>query len=350
MKAMTRTAALALFTLLSILGLSGCTTTGSNPVKEIFFDPFTRGTPEPSKAPSSSRPYRTSKPATSKKAPSTSKKAPSTSKKAPRAPTAAERSNLKSPAAYIPFGFVEGFARTSAQAEYDKLKQSRGALSARAPQVVMVNKIVEDLKLAIQKYSRLSNGEFQLEPIDFSTWEVNVFRNQSINANVMPGGKITVYDGILGLAKDDEDAVAVILGHEIAHELLKHARNRATTQIGYTAILAVVESNAGWANDPDKMRTLGTAVNVGGFLPWSRSNESNADHLGAILAAIAGYDISRGEWLWNQMASASKGQAPPEWLSTHPAGQTRVNFFRTEAPKITAKYAKYHTVPLSRIK
>ena len=311
--------------LILVLGLAGCSSTGNNPVKEIFIDPF-------SPARSGSSPGK-----------------PAASGRTPR-PVPAPRSNTKAAAFYIPFGLVEGYARSTAEVEYTKLKRHGGALGARNPQVAMVNRIVEDLKVAIRKYSRLSDGAFVLEPVNFSSWEVNVFHSKAINANVMPGGKITVYDGILHLARDDEDAVAVILGHEIAHELLKHSRNRAVTDIGYTAILAVAERNSSWARDPDKMRSLGTAINIGGFLPWSRSNESEADHLGAILAAIAGYDITRGEWLWKQMSAASKGEAPPEWLSTHPSGQARVNFFSTQAPLIQKKYGKYHGIPLGGIK
>ena len=215
----------------------------------------------------------------------------------------------------------------------------------------MIQRITDDLRLAVQKYQKLRGGAFQIESVDFSTWEANTFNDPSINAFVMPGGKIAVLDGIIRVAEYDEDALAVVMGHEFSHELLKHSRNTAITKVGVQAALGVAEKNSGWAQDPDNLRIIGSAVNVGGFLPWSRRHESEADHLGAILATIAGYDIAKGEWLWSKMQSISKNRGNnPEWLSTHPSESTRIGFFRNNVEQIQKEYGKYVAIPLSAIR
>ena len=161
-------------------------------------------------------------------------------------------------------------------------------------------------------------------------WEVNLIGSKQINAFCMPGGKIAFYSGILEQLKLSDDEVAMVMGHEIAHALREHARERmgknAATGIG--------------ANLIGQFFGLGqlgqTVTNYGAqllTLQFSRSDESEADLVGMELAARAGYDPRAGVTLWQKMGAANKG-APPQWLSTHPSGNTRINDIETNLPQV----------------
>lgn len=160
-------------------------------------------------------------------------------------------------------------------------------------------------------------------------WEVNLIGSKDLNAFCMPGGKIAFYFGILNQLKLDDDEVAVIMGHEVAHALLEHARER----MGKTmATRGAIELGAALFGLGDLGRT---AAGIGGqllTLRFSREDESEADALGLILSAKAGYKPSAGASLWRKMLAANKG-APPQWLSTHPSGESRIR-------DIEARYAR----------
>ena len=151
-------------------------------------------------------------------------------------------------------------------------------------------------------------------------WEVNLFGTRELNAFCMPGGKIAFYYGLLQQLQLNDDELASIMGHEIAHALREHARER----IGKTAATRI---GAGILSALFGLGNLGdTVLNLGGqllTLRFSREDESEADLVGMELAARAGYDPRAGVTLWEKMMAANKG-APPEFLSTHPAGSTRI--------------------------
>ena len=157
-------------------------------------------------------------------------------------------------------------------------------------------------------------------------WEYNLVEDPLVNAWCMPGGKIVFYTGILPVAQN-EDGIAVIMGHEVAHALAEHGGQRMSaglTQQGLGLIL-----NKTTENQPEKkqkaiMAAYGVGSTVGIMLPFSRKHESEADKIGLELAAIAGYDVAEAPKLWERM-QALGGKKPPEILSTHPANQTRIN-------------------------
>ncbi len=161
-------------------------------------------------------------------------------------------------------------------------------------------------------------------------WEVNLIGSKQINAFCMPGGKIAFYSGILSQLKLTDDEVAMVMGHEIAHALREHARERmaknAATGIG-----------AGLLGQVLGLGQIGqTVTNYGAqllTLEFSRSDESEADLVGMELAARAGYDPRAGVTLWQKMGAASKG-APPQWLSTHPSGTSRIADIEKNLPKV----------------
>ncbi len=169
-------------------------------------------------------------------------------------------------------------------------------------------------------------------------WEINLLGSKQINAFCMPGGKIVFYTGILEQLQLTDDEVAQIMGHEIAHALREHARERmgksAATNIG-----------AGLLSQVLGLGDLGrTVTNYGAellTLKFSRDNETEADLVGLELAARAGYDPRAGITLWRKMQAASKG-APPQWLSTHPAGETRITDIEKALPQVLPLYERAH--------
>jgi len=172
-------------------------------------------------------------------------------------------------------------------------------------------------------------------------WEVNLLGSQELNAFCMPGGKIAFYYGILSKLQLDDDEVAAIMGHEISHALLEHARERmgktTATQLGIGIGAALLGLGSGG-------RALG---DLGGqllTLSFSRQDESEADALGLILGAEAGYNPRAGVTLWQKMLTASKG-APPQFLSTHPSGETRIKDIQAQLPHVEPIYAKAEKPP-----
>jgi predicted Zn-dependent protease len=165
-------------------------------------------------------------------------------------------------------------------------------------------------------------------------WEVNLIGSKQINAFCMPGGKIAFYSGILEQLKLTDDEVATVMGHEVAHALREHARERmgksAATNLGANLVSSVFG-----------LGQLGQTVTSYGAqlltLQFSRSDESEADLVGMELAARSGFDPRAGVSLWQKMAAASKG-APPQWLSTHPSGTTRIADIEANLPKVMPLY------------
>jgi predicted Zn-dependent protease len=165
-------------------------------------------------------------------------------------------------------------------------------------------------------------------------WEVNLIGSRQINAFCMPGGKIAFYTGILDQLKLSDDEVAMVMGHEVAHALREHARERmgksTATSIGAT-VLSVV-TGAGHLGQ----QVIGGAANLL-TLEFSREDESEADLVGMELAARAGFDPRSGVTLWEKMGAANKG-APPQWLSTHPSGKTRIADIQKNLHKVMPLY------------
>ena len=155
-------------------------------------------------------------------------------------------------------------------------------------------------------------------------WEVTVIESQEMNAFCLPGGKIAFYTGILPVC-ENEAGVAVVMGHEIAHAIARHGMERMSqgliAQIGAEAVGLATK---GSAYQKEIMAAYGLGANYGVMLPFSRSHESEADHIGIIYMAKAGYDPAEAVRFWQRFGAGKNGEAPPEWLSTHPADQTRV--------------------------
>jgi predicted Zn-dependent protease len=166
-------------------------------------------------------------------------------------------------------------------------------------------------------------------------WEVNVLTSNELNAWCMAGGKIAFYSGIIERLDLTDDEIAAIMGHEIAHALREHARERASRAMVTNVGVAIVGAALGVGQVGSDL--LGSVAKVSFELPNSREHETEADRIGVELAARAGYDPRAAIVLWQKMAKASEG-APPQWLSTHPSNETRQQDLRVYAERVMPLY------------
>ncbi|WP_077032721.1 M48 family metallopeptidase [Pelomonas sp. KK5] len=167
-------------------------------------------------------------------------------------------------------------------------------------------------------------------------WEVNLVADQQLNAFCMPGGKIAFFYGILEKLKLSDDEVAMVMGHEVAHALREHARERMGKNAGTSLVVSGLSALLGLGNVGDAVLRMGGQLMT---LTFSREDESEADLVGMELASRAGYDPRASVTLWQKMGAAAKG-APPQWLSTHPAGPTRIRDLQANLPKVMPLYER----------
>ncbi len=174
-------------------------------------------------------------------------------------------------------------------------------------------------------------------------WEYNLVKDETVNAWCMPGGKIVFYTGILPITQT-ETGVAVVMGHEVAHALADHGAQRMSAgtlqQIGAVGA-AIATSGESPETQNAFMQAYGIGSNVLGMLPFSRSHETEADLIGLQIMAIAGYNPDEAAKLWQRMKAKSGGQAPPEFLSTHPSNDTRISNLTAWAPQAKQEAAKF---------
>ncbi len=172
-------------------------------------------------------------------------------------------------------------------------------------------------------------------------WEYKLVDDKTVNAWCMPGGKIVFYTGILPICKG-ETGVAVVMGHEVAHALADHGAQRMSA--GTLQQIGAVAGNVA-IQDPQKRNMFNQAYGIGSslgvMLPFSRSHETEADRIGLQIMAIAGYNPDEAAELWKRMKANSGGEAPPEFMSTHPSNDTRINNLTAWAPAAKAEAAKF---------
>ncbi len=172
-------------------------------------------------------------------------------------------------------------------------------------------------------------------------WEYNLVKDETVNAWCMPGGKIVFYTGILPICQG-ETGVAVVMGHEVAHALADHGAQRMSA--GTLQQIGAVAGNIA-IQDPEKRNMFNQAYGIGSqvgvMLPFSRGHETEADRIGLQIMAIAGYDPYEAAELWKRMKANSGGQAPPEFMSTHPSNDTRINNLTAWAPLAAEEAAKF---------
>ena len=203
-----------------------------------------------------------------------------------------------------------------------------------------VENIGTKIKVAAERWL---NANGQAGYLNDYRWEYKLVESKDVNAWCMPGGKIVVYSGILPITKDDA-GLATVLGHEVSHALANHGQQRMSAgllqQLGGAGV-AIATGGKSAETQQMAMQAYGAASQVGGMLPFSRNHETEADKIGLILMAIAGYNPDRAIDFWSRMSANAGGNAPPEFLSTHPADATRIANIRALIPQAKAEAAKF---------
>lgn len=202
----------------------------------------------------------------------------------------------------------------------------------------MVTKVGQKIAVAAERWLNANGYQGYLN--DYK-WEYNLVDDKTVNAWCMPGGKIVFYTGILPIA-NGEAGIAAIMGHEVSHALANHGQQRMSA--AYVQQGLAIAGNVAIKNDQDRNafnQYYGVGSNVLGMLPFSRSHESEADEIGLYLMAIAGYNPMEAAELWKRMSAQSGGQAPPEFLSTHPSNESRIKSITELAPKAIAEAKKF---------
>lgn len=227
----------------------------------------------------------------------------------------------------------EGEMMGMANTEYDKFLTENQPLPATDQNVVKVRAIGAKLATAATKFLNDNNAGNRVENFD---WQYNVVNDPTVNAWCMPGGKVVVYTGILPVTQDDA-GLAVVMGHEIAHAIARHGNERmsqgmALQGVGMT-LEVLTQQKPSLARDLF-LQSYGIGSQLG-MLAYGRKQESEADKMGLVFMAMAGYDPREAPAFWERM-SANGGAAPPEILSTHPSDATRIadlNAYMPEALK-----------------
>lgn len=220
--------------------------------------------------------------------------------------------------------------------QYQQYMQSAKP-STNAANTAMVKRVGQNLANAVVSYL---NANGLGSEVSQYKWEFNLVQDQQVNAFCMPGGKIVVYEGLLPVTRD-ETSLAIVLGHEIAHAVAKHSAEQMSTaikqQYGAQA-LGVLMAGAGASSGLQQV--AGTVFGLGAqgaSAKYSRDHESEADHLGIIFAAMAGYDPEAAVSFWQRMSQATGGGST-SWLSTHPSDATRIKQIQGWLPEARKYY------------
>jgi predicted Zn-dependent protease len=222
-------------------------------------------------------------------------------------------------------------------AQYDQVKAESKVLPDDDDRVLMIRRVGNKIAEAVSVYfdkNNMSNRKSEF------AWEFNVIDENTVNAWCMPGGKVAFYTGILPITQD-ELGVAVVMGHEVAHAIARHGNERMSQGLLANGIMAGASILALLSDKPQLTKDLflasfGASAQLG-MLAFSRKHESEADHMGIIFMAMAGYDPEAAVGFWQRM-SAGGGQKPPEFLSTHPSDQRRIDDIKRLLPEAKKYY------------
>lgn len=232
-------------------------------------------------------------------------------------------------------------------AEYKNFLSQNKTISSGS-QVDLVKRVGNDIRLAAETYYKQKGKAKELSGF---AWEFNVVESPEVNAFCMPGGKVVVYTGILSVTQN-EDALAVVMGHEIAHALADHGNERMSQ--GLIAQLGLSALDVALAKKPAETRNLllsaaGAGAQVGVLLPFSRKHESEADEIGLYLMAMAGYNPAEAAPFWQRM-NQKGGSKPPEFMSTHPDPKKRSETLKSLVPQARAYAQRYPAKGSSKVK
>ena len=214
----------------------------------------------------------------------------------------------------------------------------KGPISKDQEQTALVKKVGVRIQKAVEEFMRQNKISDQLTGFK---WEFNLIEEDIVNAWCMPGGKVAFYTGIMPVC-EDELGVAVVMGHEVAHAIANHGRERMSkgliTQMGMSTVGAAMGKNPSLTKQIF-MQSIGMGSQLG-MLKFSRENESEADRIGLIFMAMAGYDPNAAPKFWERMKKMSGGTKPPEFMSTHPSHDTRIEDLKANIPEAMGYYKK----------
>ncbi|MDF9797685.1 putative Zn-dependent protease [Catalinimonas alkaloidigena] len=222
---------------------------------------------------------------------------------------------------------------------YNQVLES-SKLSNDQEEVQMIRRVGEKLASSVENYFRENN---QAGRIDDFEWEFNLIEDDDmVNAWCMPGGKVAFYTGILPIC-EDEQGVATVMSHEIAHAIAKHGNERMAQQLGVQ--LGGMALSVALSEEPETTQQLafaafGLGTQYGLLLPYSRQHETEADEIGIYMMAMGGYDTNEAIDFWQRMAQQG-GERPPEFMSTHPSPESRIEHIRKTIPKAEKYRGEY---------
>ena len=214
--------------------------------------------------------------------------------------------------------------------------KSKTKLIESGKEIDEINKVTNNLKTAIKNYYK---SEERKDPTSNFAWEVVLVDNKEVkNAWCMPGGKMAVYSGILEIA-NNEDSLAALMGHEIAHAVARHGSERASQGLILDlGTMAVEKLLIGRPLTGDSRKLYDYFTTFGVMLPFSRSHEAEADYLGLVFMHFAGYDLDESYKMWERMDKLNSGNRTPEFLSTHPSSKTRIENIKKWIPLVKENY------------
>lgn len=225
----------------------------------------------------------------------------------------------------------EAIQQEASQAYREFLNDPKTVVVRSGSDVSRVKNIGNKIARAVESYLN-QNG--YANQYNFQ-WEFNLVQSKDINAWCMPGGKVAVYTGLLPVAQTDA-GLATVMSHEIAHAIARHAEERYSQMMGAQALGGIVGAATGGS------QAIGQLYGIGGqlaLLKYGRAQETEADRLGLVFMAMAGYNPDQALTFWQRMASAKEGGgAPPEFLSTHPSDETRISQIRKNLPEARRYY------------
>ena len=232
------------------------------------------------------------------------------------------------------FSFVsEESINKQAKQAYDSIKKTENIIKSGS-QVRILNEVGKKVTTSVESYF---NEMGQLETLKNYEWEYILIDNpDTLNAWCMPGGKIAFYTGILDIT-ENEDGMASVMGHEIAHAVAKHSLERASQSLALkvgTTILDIALEGALSSSSADDY-----LVNLGLTLPFNRLQESEADYLGLSFMTMAQYDNNEAYKVWERMQKAKEGKSPPEFLSTHPSPKNRIEKIKNWIPEVNLRFS-----------
>lgn len=230
----------------------------------------------------------------------------------------------------------ESTMQSMALQEYQSFLSSNKTVSAATSKdAEMVKRVGQRISAAVTKY--MAQNNMAAEVANYK-WEFNLVDDKAVNAWCMPGGKVVVYTGLLPVTQN-ETSLACVMGHEIAHAIARHGNERMSNQLVAQGISVAgqVALNRNPTAQNVFLQSFGVGSNLG-MLAFSRKDELEADHLGVIFMAMAGYNPQESIPFWQRMASASNGSKPPELVSTHPSDERRV----AQLQKLMPEAMKYY--------